>query len=729
MPRALITGGASQVAQLWARLPADPVPLLIAIVAGLLVADSISVVTEWHVMTDELLYPEIAQGVLDGHLFPGHVRGTDSGVRNVLFSYLIAPFYGTMSNPEAWRASLTLNAWLMASAAIPAFMLARAVTGSRLPAYLVAVSAVSIPWMVQAANMLTEATAYAAFAWALWAMHRALVRRSPGADVLAVALLVVAYLARTQFVVLAPVLPAAAFVHEFMASMSERPHGRRLRASIPDALRSVWHSHRLLWVLVALGGLYAIWRGTELLGTYGGTGQGDLFPPGFRDALWLNLAAIAIGLGALPLAFAIAFAVGQIGTPRERPQHAFAVLSLIVVVALAMAVTSFSLRFSASLQERYLFYISPLLLVGFAAFFVRRRSLLWPLVGAIAGGFVLTRPTYAAGDLIGFASPQTAFYPVINGRSQQFAGWVGWEPGIQTLLWIGVFIGVAALTGVHRRFGPRVFGPIGVVTAVFLILQLNYLMPRVMADLDLSPLGIYGARTDAQRAWVDRATDEGDIVGVIGGPINSRSGAPFTNRAVDEGVVWDVEFWNRRIETLWNAATIQPVYEATPDFATGGLALGGPTRPTHIVMATSNPAFAPQGSVVTDNGTLSLYRVAPRPSAAWVSQGIPADGGTDPGATASIRVFGRRGDSARIWTLRVLVAGGSEKGRRVDMRFGRSRASRRVAYTAGLAAAACVPAGGAKTARVRPRGSAPLEGRRVGIQVIRITARPTARTC
>jgi len=729
VPRALITGRATQVAQLWARVPFDPVPPLIAIVAGLLLANRISVVTEWHVMTDELLYPEIAQGVLDGHFFPGRVRGEDSGVRNVLFSYLIAPFYGTMSNPDAWRTSLTLNAWLMASAAIPAFLLARAVVGRRFPAYLVAVSTVSIPWMVQAANLLTEATAYAAFVWALWAMHRALVRRSPGADALAVSLLVLAYLARTQFLVLVPVLPAAAFVHELMASVSERPHGRGMRASIPDALRSVWRSHRLLWVLVGLGGLYAAARGTDLLGTYAGTGQGNLFPPGFREAMWLNLAGIAIGLGALPLAFAIAFATGQIGTPRERPEHAFAVLSVIGVLVLAMAVTSFNLRFSVSLQERYLFYISPVLLVGFAAFFTRRRSLLWPLVGAIAGGFVLTRPSYAAGDLIGFASPQTAFYPVINGRSEQLAGWIGWQPGIQTLLWVGVCTGVAVLTLAQRRLGPRVFGPIGIVTALFLILQLNYLMPRVMADLDVSPAGIYGPRTDEQRSWVDRATDEGDIVGVMGGPVNSRSGAAFFNPDVENASVWDVEFWNRRVATVWNAPTIPPVYEAKPSFATGALALGGRVHPTHIVMATSNPAFAPQGPAVADNGTLTLYRLVGQPAAAWVSQGIASDGWTDAGARALIRVFGRRRDTARVWTVRVLAAGGPPKGRRVDVSFGRSRESRRISAMGELKLAACVPADDAKTAVVRPRGSSSLDGRRVGIRVIQITARPTARTC
>jgi hypothetical protein len=739
------SGAGSAATRLWARIPFDPVPLVITIVAGLLIASGIGVVTEWHVMTDELLYPKIALGILDGHFFPGHVRGADSGVSNVLFSYLIAPFYGTMSMPEAWRASLTLNAWLMASTAIPAFLLTRAVVGRRLPAYLVAVMTVSIPWMMQAANLLTEATAYAAFVWAMWAMHRALVRRSTGADALAVLLVVVAYLARTQFVVLVPLLPLAAFVHELMASLAERRPDRSMLASIPDALRSVWRSHRLLWVLVGLGAIYAVARGGALLGSYSVTGQGDLFPPGFLGTMWVSTASIAIGLGALPLAFAIAFATAQLVRPRERPEHAFAVLSLLVVPILVVVVASFSLRFSAGLQERYLFYIAPLLLVGFAAFFIRRRSLLWALVGAAAAGFILTRAAYEPPvDLVGFASPHAAFYPVLQGRSAQILGWIGLQPNIQAVLWVGVFAGVALLTLALRWKGPRVFGLIGTLAAVFLVLQLLYLMPRVMADLDVSTLGIYGPRTDAQRNWVDRATETDDVVGVLGGPINSRSGAAFLNAFVDTAAVWDVEFWNRRIATVWNSGTLPPVHPATPDFAAGDLALGGPVRPTHIVMATSNPTFAPQGTAVADNGTLTLYRLTGRPSAAWVSQGIGTDGLTDPETRALIRVFGRRQETARVWTLRVLATtadllavpdpsgddDATAKARRVDVRFGQSQSSGRISETGELKASACVPADGATTARLSPRGSSALEdGRRYGIRVLQVTARPTARTC
>ncbi len=193
--------------------------------------------------------------------------------------------------------------------------------------------------------------------------------------------------------------------------------------------------------------------------------------------------------------------------------------------------------------------------------------------------------------------------------------------------------------------------------------------------------------------------------------------------------MWDVEFRNRRIAIAWNAPTVPPVYEARPRFDAGRLTLGGRVNPTHIVMSSSNPKFAPQGAPVADNGTLTLFKLAGPPAAAWVSRGIDKDGWTVAGRPTLIRVFGRRRDVARLWMLRVLATDVPATGRRVDLEFGESRRSLRISGTAELKLAACIPPDGSKTAFVRPRGSSPLGGRRVGIRVIQVRTRPTTRTC
>src|SRR4051794_11194707 len=226
------SGVAQRARQLRDRLPFDPVPWLIVLGAGILGVYSLRNVHQWHVMTDEMLYQKLSFGVLDGHFYPGWARNQPTDVRNTLFPMLIAPLFGALSMPSAVRGALVLNAFLMAGAAIPVYLLAREVLHRRLYAYLVAAMAVVTPWMAQAANVLTESTAYLAFTWALWGMQRCVRRRGVGADALALVLIGVAYLARTQFLVIAPALPAAVVVHEVVGAMAERlPGTSALRAA------------------------------------------------------------------------------------------------------------------------------------------------------------------------------------------------------------------------------------------------------------------------------------------------------------------------------------------------------------------------------------------------------------------------------------------------------------------------------------------------------------------
>lgn len=726
------SGVARAVSRRWARLPVDPVPVLIMVVAGLVLSDRLGVVREWHVMTDELLYPKLAQGVLDGHVFPGWVRGEPSGARSLLFPYLMAPWLATMPVPEAYRAIIAMNAWLFASAAIPAFLLARSVLGRRQHAYLVAAMVVAVPWATEAANVLTEATAYAAFTWALWAMHRALVRRTAAADLLAVALLVVAYLARTQFVVLVPLLPLAALLHETALHVAERLPGEGRWRSLRSLPGPLWRSHRVLWTMSVAGAVYAIGGADTLLGSYASAGQGGLLPAGIVDAIWPNVAYIAIGLGALPLALAISWVSAQLLRPSPRAAHAFAVLAALVVPVLVLVTTSFDIRFSigAFLQERYLFYIAPAILVCFAAFFTARRSIAWTLAGGIAAGYILSRTSYT-GELIAFASPEAAFYPVLHGRSEQIASLIGWHPDITTFLQLTVPIAAVAVGLLLRWLRWRAFLAVGGLTLAFMVAQLDYIIPPVLADLETPTAGIFGPRTDEQRSWVDRATAEGDRVGLLGGAVNARGDGPYFNVFVNQAIFWDVEFWNRRIDVVWDAGTLPPVYATKARWQSGTLELPGPVRPTHLVMSSSDLRFAPQGDAVAAPGYLTLYRLAYGPRLAWMSKGIGTDGWTDPSRPSLIKVYARPGDPARVWRLDVLGYTGNDVpgGRAVSLRFGRSRARTTIVTTGELVVRACVPAGGARVARLLPEGSSQLDTRRVGIRVIRIVARPTARIC
>ncbi|MGH3111077.1 MAG: hypothetical protein ACRDQT_09190, partial [Gaiellaceae bacterium] len=172
-------------------------------------------IRDWSVMTDELLYAKLATSIAEtGSPLPS-VHGTSIGVYNQLYPLLLAPLYGTLSPPDAFRAAHVLNAFVIASAAFPAYLLARQVVG-RVWSLAVAALSILVPWMILSGFVMTEVVAYPAFLWAMLGLQLAAAEPSPRRDLLAAGALVLAGLARTQFLALVLVLPVAILGHEIL---------------------------------------------------------------------------------------------------------------------------------------------------------------------------------------------------------------------------------------------------------------------------------------------------------------------------------------------------------------------------------------------------------------------------------------------------------------------------------------------------------------------------------
>src|SRR5215210_5472151 len=106
------------------------VPLTVRVVGGALtLAVLASRVRDWVVMTDELQYAKLASAIADGSLLPT-LRGEHVAAYAQLYPLLLSPLYGVFDAPGAFAAAHVLNGVLYASAAIPVYLLARAV---RLP--------------------------------------------------------------------------------------------------------------------------------------------------------------------------------------------------------------------------------------------------------------------------------------------------------------------------------------------------------------------------------------------------------------------------------------------------------------------------------------------------------------------------------------------------------------------------------------------------------------------
>src|SRR5438105_426734 len=126
--------------------PAALVALWVGVALGLQALTTRA--ADWFVMTDELLYERLAISIARSHsplprVHDGLVPSVDQ-----LYPLLIAPLFGDGAVPGSLHDAHLLNAFVITSACVPAFLLARRATGSAGAAWLAAVAAVCVPWLV-----------------------------------------------------------------------------------------------------------------------------------------------------------------------------------------------------------------------------------------------------------------------------------------------------------------------------------------------------------------------------------------------------------------------------------------------------------------------------------------------------------------------------------------------------------------------------------------------------
>jgi hypothetical protein len=576
--------------------------------AGVL-AGLTSQVKDWYVMTDELLYERLALSVAHGGSPLPHVHGELIGNVNQLYPLLLAPlFHGTLVPPALHQAHV-LNAFVISSAAVPAYLLARRVTGSVRLSYLVGVLTVCIPWIAISSFLMTEVVAYPAFLWAVLGLHNALVTPRARNDVLLLVAIAVAILARTQFAVLLIVVPLAVLIYARRAAVS---------------------AHRVLTVVygalaVAAIALLAAGRFSSALGTYSTTAEGNIFPSGMPHSLVEHLAPIGLGMGIVPFVVGIAWLVTHVTRTPNHQERAFAALAVVAILALLVEVASYDLRFGQGrLHDRYFFYVVPLVLVAFAAALRERSWSRWPLfasAGLLALGFAyLPVVRY---DKFNVDSP-VAF---LNGALLDVGGSVD---GARVFLALLTFV-LAALLLFRRG-------------AVILIAIAALAMP-VEAGLAFNRLftadGTSGRPLTVDQGvvfdWLDRKLGTGAKVTML--PYPFIYGEYWSNVAY----WWNVEFWNVSIQ---RAAEYQGAFTGTPgtfptiplsfDAATGR-ASASPSD--YVAQAVGETRFALAGDIVANDRGLELVRAEKPWRAEWLAVDLYRDGWTIPNKVGRIRVF------------------------------------------------------------------------------------------
>jgi hypothetical protein len=445
------------------------------------------------IFSDELGYEKLAQSIgLTGHLGLFNNRGLSYAP---LYPAVLSPIYALdASASTAYALIKSLNAVLISFSVFPIFKIARFVLPRR-ASLLVAALAAAAPLMAYSSYAMSENLAYPVCMATFWAMVEAVRNPRPRNDVVLLAALLVASLARTQLVALVP----AALTAVVLVAVLERAPKKLSRRVIEAA-----NNHRVLVgatgaaLLAAAAGAAAGKDVLSIFGRYALVGRVGVPPLGHVIYVFAqHLAGVDLAVGVVPFVGAIVAAVVFLQKGRRRTVMPFAVVALSVTVWLLVEVALDAARFDGGadlprIHERFLIYVVPLFLIA-----------LFATLRAVASA----RVYLAAGVVAALLPAVIPFNVVVNGTTivdtfslQPFAyssdgGDLGVVPHARIVA--ACVAAVLALLFVALRQSER-----GVVLLV--------LVPSVVISILLLPR--ISSSTDAARAFLPVRTDWVDAV-------------------------------------------------------------------------------------------------------------------------------------------------------------------------------------------------------------------------
>jgi hypothetical protein len=691
-------------------------PLVVAgcvAVAGSLAAKYSARVITWAVMTDELQTTKLATSIAETGSPVPYIHGKYYAALSQLYPLLIAPYYGVLTAPAAATGAQVLNGVLLASAAWPAYLLARSVTRSRAAATVAALLTAFTPGLVLSTTLLTENAAYPAFVWSVYLCHRAIADPSAKRDNAALAALLLAFLARTQFFVLALALPLSLLGHELTLT-AFAPDGDTWWLRLRGRLKRALTLHPVLFsfygvACVAALGLAAAGSLGAVVGNYAVPFGGDLLPSGIWHSAAVHLDYVVIGGGILPFVLAASWALTTAVRPEGRGAHAFAWLLLMLVPLLTFEVASFDLRFTpnAFVQDRYLFYLTPLFAVATGAAFVRpARTMAAALVALAVGASFAWLAGIAPYDhpTIFWASPASAFHPAIAAAAEWAHLSDQWfVRGVVAVL----SLVAAAIVTWPRVTRARVMLSLSTssVIAAFGAFEAVYVFER-FAEPALTTTTIF---QQDRRDWIDAAVPSGSSVALVPSPLESSV------------QWWNAEYWNKDVERVLRVDdgptfTPFPVDDVSVDFEAGELVGAKPSDFLVVTPRETRFHLAEAGAHTADVTPLRLVRIEKRSRLEWSTRGVSADGWTAPGEDARLRFYGN-GRPVRRALVVVLSAareapkpiGFTLEGRRVLRRGSVDQGGARPPVKITL----CVPASGYKDVVMKTNGEARVPDGRV----------------
>jgi glycosyltransferase involved in cell wall biosynthesis len=548
---------------------------LYAVAASVQLALALRVSSPW-IMVDEIVYSDMARSFAQtGHFL---IRGVHANY-GFVYPLLLSPVYaaiGPMSDVYRW--SQAVNALVICSSVLPAYLLARRVV--RPSAALVAAAlAVAVPSTAYAGTLMTENAFYPVFLWLALALVAALERPTRARQALLLAACALAFVTRAQTVAIV----AAALTAPLLLAWIERGRPRRLKAFAPLYGTVAAAAVAVVVVEVARGR-----SPSAILGNYSVTSSGGYRPWPVIDWLVLHLAELDLAVFVLPFAALVVLVANARHLDRRLRVYVAASASLCVWITLEVA--TFASRYSQRIEERNLFYLMPLLVIALLAW-IERGQPLPPRASVAAAGLAAALP-----GAIPFAHLLN-----INAESDT----IGLQPWwFVADSWTGQYaVGVAAVAlavalAACFLWLPRRYAPVlpALVALGFLCTWLpvelwGHSFPRLASNAYAQGSG------QRDKSWIDRAVGRDADVGVVFAGGNDLS-------------IFENEFWNRSIDRVYGLGARLPgdlpEVQTSIDPTTGRLA--GVTE--RYVLAPTSLQLVGKKIAVDPAKQLVLYRVS-----------------------------------------------------------------------------------------------------------------------
>jgi hypothetical protein len=582
--------------------------LLLAIAVRFLIAREVA--TPW-IMGDELIYSEMAKSFAETGDFL--FRDSPSHLNNVVYPALIAPAWFAQSIEDAYGLARLINSALMVLAVVPVYLWGKRLMPTAY-ALLAVVFVLLMPQLLYTGMLMSENAFFPAVVTSCFLIALTLERPTLLHQGLALAAIGATFAVRPQGIVLLGIYAVALVLK--LAFDLRAPGGPRSVRYVLAELRRLLPTALTLLLLAAGYVALKASQGLPLetgLGSYGGVVQVEYDLTQVR--LWVedHFAEMALAVGLFPLsALIVLFGLAVRGWASSAAERAFVAVATSAFVVMVIQVGIYASRFSLRIEERNMFTVAAVLFLAFALWLSRGlpRPLVLTAVAALVPAGLLFSLDLATLLNIGILSDTFTLVPLLRLSSLIDGG----VERVELLLRAGGFAAALAFALVPRRIGTAV---LPAAVAVFLVLC-SYSVFGSIRDHARATLALLEA---PDPSWIDKRIGADSKAAFLYGGTAELFG--------EAQLMWQIEFWNRSVETIYNLGPPDPVAQlgagTSFDALTGRIvpAAEAPSPPGDYVVAPNTLTLV--GTRLAQQGRFVLYRMQPPLRLATYVGGIYGD--------------------------------------------------------------------------------------------------------